>query len=298
MIWTLLWLVVTGISLADPPSPHGQPEGCAACHLPAASGASASEMQFTTGHPDGACRECHDRDPHQVGIVPNRVQVPQKMLLYGDKLSCMSCHDEPACEGETVSTANPNLFRGGPYASVGVLCSQCHVVTGVDRFNPHQAMAERDPSVCEHCHLEQPKETGAAPLKISGPNACLGCHVAAVHSGSEAHLVDAPPWALSGARKAGLPLDERGRIVCVTCHDPHPAASLGRGDRAVPGVALFPSRWVAEVLQAGIPEGTGAQDASLQSVVVEPDFLRRPLGNGALCQACHDPSHPAPGSSQ
>lgn len=283
----LLALVLTPALAAD--SPHGASGDCAACHVSVAEGTAPAAIEFAHGGPDRACKMCHEDDPHQVGMVPQRAEVPESMLLHEGKLACFSCHDEPACDGKPVDEADRYFFRGGPYRKVGELCAQCHQVTGLDRFNPHAAMEQAASSdeACEHCHLERPQPGGESALKVSGPNTCLGCHTSTEHAGSEAHMVEAPKWAAQGAAKNGLPLDGDGAIVCITCHDPHPPAALGRKPDPRLGGALFPSRWVAEVLAPELAGRGEAIRADAAPILEEPGYLRMSLGDGALCTACH-----------
>jgi predicted CXXCH cytochrome family protein len=271
---------------ADVRSPHGAPESCTLCHEAVPKGTPPEQIVFQGGSPDAACLQCHESDPHEVGLEPGRAEVPEDMLLVGGKLACLSCHDEPACDGQERGTYH---FRGGPYPSVGALCARCHQVTGTERFDPHQAMnlAPDDPTTCEHCHQEAPApDATGADLKVDGPNICLGCHVEATHAGSRSHLGPPPPSMVAAVQASGLPL-AREAIVCLTCHDPHPGASLTRSADLAKGVGrpLFPQRWLDTVLAPAL-EARG----DLVPKTVEPDFLRKPLLGGELCGSCHSAS--------
>jgi predicted CXXCH cytochrome family protein len=285
VILALLALLV-GPALADKGSnPHSAPDACAACHAPTVEGMPPEGIQFTTGNPNDACRSCHDEDPHQVDLTPRAdQQIPKYMLLLNGKVACFSCHDNPSCDGRTVDVQNdPYFFRGGPYPTMGGLCAQCHAVTGTQRFNPHKSMSE----ACEHCHLKVP-ETGAAEsdLKVNGPNICLGCHQEETHAGGRVHLGPIPEAMVATVEASGLPITSKHEIVCITCHDPHPGRVLGRLEEepATVGTDLFPKKWLDDVLAPAL-----AARGNFEPKTTEPDFLRRPLTDGALCKSCHTP---------
>lgn len=290
----LLLLIARPTPARDPRpgNPHGRPDACLQCHSDAARGTRPEAMTWSTGHPDATCRACHDDDPHQVGLLPDRTRPQEGMLLYEERLACFSCHDEPACDGRSVDPLDPDFFRGGPYDSQGELCARCHQVSGQDRFDPHGAMARGERGeVCEHCHLETPEpDAGEADLKIAGPNICLGCHPENVHVGSRAHLAPLDGAMARSAEAAGLPLHEDRRVVCVTCHDPHPSSlkASARERARREGLPLYPDSWWAQVVEPAFEERAEALGARLEPVRVESDYLRLSAADGALCMACHD----------
>lgn len=272
----------------DIKSPHGKDQACDLCHDPVDEGAAPEQIPFRAGGPDAMCKSCHEDDPHAVGMPPERAEVPEHMFLVDGELACLSCHDEPACEGEGISPADPYFLRGGPYDSIGGLCAQCHRVTGTERFNPHKAMAEdADPSeTCLHCHLEMPDpEDDRVDLKVDGPNICLGCHPESPHAGAETHLGPIPAVMQDPVRASGLPVRDDEEIVCITCHDPHPGGTVpGAADQGDVGEELFPPRWLTDVLKPALDER-----GHYTPKHTEPGFLRKPLQDGRLCQSCHTP---------
>lgn len=88
-----------------------------------------------------------------------------------------------------------------------------------DEDNPHEKMT-RSKSVCIDCHTQLPKAGEHAPdyFLVDAPSEnCLGCHGEYEHTGVREHAgQDAEP----------LPGDEKGKITCFTCHDPHPGGVL------------------------------------------------------------------------
>ncbi len=287
----LTLLVVPATTLAGD-NPHGQRGACASCHQTTSPGTAPEEILWTAGGPDSTCKTCHEEDPHQTGLVPDKTTPDPVMLMYSGLLACFSCHDEPACDGRRIEKLDPYFFRGGPYETEGELCARCHAVSGEARFNPHEAMADGQRSeVCEHCHLEAPDpEDESADLKIAGPNICLGCHRETVHLGSAEHLGPVSPKMARQADAAGLPLHDGDQVVCVTCHDPHPSIlksrTRDRSSRA--GLPVVSDDWRALVLDEALTERQDALGAPFDPVLTESDYVRMPIAQGELCRVCHD----------
>jgi len=273
-------------------NPHGSPTDCASCHEPTKPGTLPEQMVFNGGNPNDTCRKCHDDDPHQVDLVPDRTHPDPEMLLFNGKVACFTCHKDPACTGKPLVALDPYFFRGGPYQSQGELCGRCHALSGVTRFNPHKAMAEGDRGeVCLHCHLETPDpEDASADLKITGPNICLGCHRENVHAGSKLHLTQLGPNMVRRAEAAGLPVGDGDMVICVTCHDPHPSLVKSRTqDRARrTGLTIFAPGWQEEVMDEATADREERLGTSIKPVTVESDYVRLPLSDGELCMACHE----------
>ncbi len=286
----------------DEVSPHGNPDLCADCHAPFAPGTPLEAIVWTHGTADDTCRHCHEgAAPHEGGLGPadpedkTRAELPPDWPTVAGKLACLTCHDEPACDGKAVDPENVRFFRGGPYATVGELCARCHTVEQLGSYNPHEAMVERlgSTSVCEFCHQSaEVTEADREDLAVAAPRMCAGCHREdSVHAGAPVHLVTLDAAGLERARAAGLPLDQ-DRVFCGTCHDPHPAASLEeRKDRlAGLGRPLVPEGWSAEVLVPTMADRAASRGAVAEPRVAEPDYLRRPLAGGDLCRVCHLPA--------
>lgn len=74
---------------------------------------------------------------------------------------------------------------------------------------------------CETCHVSH-NMGGSLMLKAPLSELCLTCHPDRV-APSE-HKVDIVP----SMKVEKLPLDEEGRMTCVTCHDPHGTSKVVR----------------------------------------------------------------------
>jgi hypothetical protein len=282
----LLLLVLGGPAGAGPASPHGRGDACSTCHASPAGGA------FVRGSIVDTCNSCHDDRSHAVGMRPSRATVPASWPLTEGRLSCETCHDEPACEGDGVDKANPRFFRDGPYSTLGGLCATCHPATALATRNPHDEMRAQAPAeaagTCALCHASVPGREGTAiaPASIPGPVICAGCHATTRHAGLEEHMQPLSASMASRALAAGLPLDAGSRVSCLTCHDPHPAdvTAASAGKREWPGVAVVPDSWWTSVLGPSIAARSGGETGAVRT---SSDLLRLTLADGALCVACH-----------
>ena len=297
---TLLLVVACSVAAGDDiTSPHGLDQGCGDCHTER--DGKIEGANFRGGAADQACATCHRVSHHAVGMTPETVVVPADMPLDGGLMACFTCHDEPACDakpepnrqtgGRQTGDRQPERqlqLRGGPYPQAGQLCSKCHVETAQERYNPHQEMVENpdERESCAYCHPTDPTPGGSA-LRVDGPNQCAGCHRGSPHAGASHHAGTVDADMASSADRAGLPLAQGRRMVCLTCHDPHPAGRLDRSSgRASPvGAPLFPPRWASQVLAPALAD----RHPGAAPVAIEPDFLRRPLAGGDLCTSCHTP---------
>lgn len=150
----------------------------------------------------------------------------------------------------------PHWLRGGQVASPMMFCLHCHGEEEYRPFNVH-AQLEGDTmkvDTCLWCHNGVPDvslrpEGEALPaLRRESSAVCRSCHVVTSnHPAGGAHMGAAPTpemtWHMAAyemqatmrlpferllryARSAqrvprSMPLDDRGRITCYTCHNPH-----------------------------------------------------------------------------
>lgn len=262
-------------------SPHGRPDQCVACHTETDTEISGLRQPIVP-----LCRSCHpNADMHPVGIAPQHIQVPPTWPLEQGRLTCATCHQEPAHAtdkytghaGESINPTRP-WHRGGPYSTTSDLCYQCHTRTEYSRQDPHHPHDDR---TCTACHTKRPAE-GAAPdaaaLRLEGTRLCGSCHADTQHVGMDAHMgktMDSPPAALAFA--AG------NTVACWTCHDVHQHSALP-GPSTASIVENLQSRarntdWAQVVPQDATWPGQAPAD--------HPPMLALPLAEGELCRACH-----------
>lgn len=266
-------------------NPHGDAEGCAACHSEASVGTAPEEVSFTHGSADETCLSCHAADPHPVGMKPETATVPGVFPLVNGELACLSCHDEPACHGDA---ASPGLLRG-TYPNERGFCAACHVELTSVGFDPHQAMLDPAiPTRCLGCHDPVPADTGRAPATVQGDEICVACHQLSAHAGSALHRGPMEPEMAERAKAAGLPLTPQGELVCSTCHDPHPPGITQRS-REIPDSSPFPESWLEQVLAPSLEQRSPSIGLHAAPVAGDSALSRLPLEDGALCQACHTP---------
>jgi len=89
-------------------------------------------------------------------------------------------------------------------------------VAGAPERNPH----DFERSTCTHCHISVPVQGSALQRNVFRKNIdelCQECHAAALEDNIN-HRVGIRP---SMKVPADLPLNEKGEISCITCHDIH-----------------------------------------------------------------------------
>jgi hypothetical protein len=238
----------------------------------------------------GPCR-------HPVNVAPVRTTIPADAPLPEGRLACETCH--PALPAGTLRwTGDPRLT-----------CFQCHAREAFQRFYPHGADPQ-DPvgsRLCLYCHLQQPMPgTEGVKLRAGVRVLCQGCHRPVPHVGAAEHA-GVLGEAMDRRRRVSqdragvlLPLDEQGQMGCGTCHNPHdPAAIPGTepaGRIAPPEDPVVDPQLFGQVLVPTVDERTAraGTQVSIRKRNRSGSRLRLPLGNGALCLACHDVFGAAP----
>ncbi len=222
---------------------------------------------------------------HMVGMPMGDLTLPVGWPLEDDKIVCVTCHAEPACDPARNQEAP--YHRGGPYKDAFEMCWQCHDDEKLARSDPHHPTTVRsnDDSTCNACHTGRP-ETGASAadshLRLEGQKVCTNCHDEPEHAGSASHLgklVETPPG-------GEIALDVDGTITCWTCHEVHGdnanSKEIKREDAAI---ALrshaLSTDWKGQVSPEATWPGDEVKDPK------HPSLLALPLQDGQLCRACH-----------
>jgi hypothetical protein len=254
--------------LPDSTNIHHQVRYCTLCHENGAQGPIASQVRFGTDFRAG-CR-CHYNNPGDLRH-PSDVPLPPSMHLKDPssfprvegRITCVTCHSFAVlC---TPVDSQKSSLRGAPYPDRSAFCFRCHDEQQYARVNPHNQLDSAKHIIaekCLFCHTQKPDETSAtyASVKVIGgvQMLCQGCHnVGDQHPANKPHLVKPPleyqvrMRALEREYGIVLPLDENGKLTCITCHNPHDAGVISR---ALPG-----SKGAGETLRHRLPKNLCAE---------------------------------------
>jgi hypothetical protein len=174
---------------------------------------------------------------------------------------------------------------------------------------------EIDDKGCIYCHMETPDpsvdELGSdMAFRLPKEKLCYGCHLKTPHLNALTHQTEPAEEIRQVMHQAEkehevkLPLDDEGKIACITCHSPHqsgvidPGKAAGRVVEDQPvedGVVYSRSAWsrvfakdktqrlhelkVRQQMQAELPEYLRVEKEIL---------LRLSAKDGTLCLACHE----------
>ncbi len=203
---------------------------------------------------------CHGYDPgtyiHPVNVVPTeqkKDRIPDDMPLIEGKLVCSTCHDMYAqCQrDERTSLMNSNFLRGAPYPSRTTMCFKCHSKVQYQMLDPHDQLDEDGDIIevkCLYCHNELPNVRTARyeTIELVGNmvTICKRCHFNVDrHPAGQNHLrvpTDRTLNRMNGLelqRGIILPLDDDGKLTCVTCHNPHERGVLPADSRGGRGAS-------------------------------------------------------------
>lgn len=186
------------------------------------------------------CR-CHSESPgayiHPVNMTPTvekQKRMPPDFPLENGKVTCLTCHDiYRQCQKRLFER---NSLRGAPYPRRMNFCYNCHVKESYEPIDPHQQLNNNEEIVietCLICHKKKPDEKHATFKDVTFIGdielTCRRCHhIAGNHSGNHDHMKDIPSADgvkrikfVEGKFQTRLPLDENGKMTCITCHNPH-----------------------------------------------------------------------------
>ncbi|MDD5036181.1 MAG: hypothetical protein PHE55_15635 [Methylococcaceae bacterium] len=237
------------------------------------------------------------------------------------RLQCSTCHGQKNMEDrpfDEVDKKAADFLRGGPYQNLEAFCSQCHDAREYRRPNIH-LMLNADGSVkkdhCTYCHEEvnedrnRPHRPEELNLRLSAGRMCYGCHLKTPHLNALPHQAKPDEAMLkqmkASARQQGVifPLDEDGKVTCVTCHTPHepgvidpaknPAGRQVQSGNVKQGVVYLDHSWnevvredKRERLEALNRRSGGHHEIGYRRIQREV-LLRLPAKDGTLCQSCH-----------
>jgi hypothetical protein len=295
------------ITLPDVADPHGSAELCTECH------GSLSTGELDTSAPTmAACERCHpDTNFHLVDVEPEEIECPPELLLEGGVVACVTCHDEPACDGLPKQARGEDHFRDGPYRNTLDLCFRCHDRDDYQRTDPHRDLrtkdGERNNAVCIFCHQGVPEDEAdeaVSTLRVDPVELCKGCHAHQIHVGIPSHLKLLPDEMrptvdrFNAGTQQPIPIGPRGEVFCTSCHDPHPG--LEPVAVATPPAKLaklrqnnrdFRDRYTLPRLRSelgAISDADGRRLTLEDGPADKQGLLRVPADDGSLCMVCHD----------
>ena len=190
------------------------------------------------------CGRCHNSARgnyiHPVGLAPStgkKGTIPPDFPLMEGKLSCKTCHDIylqcqliPKKRNEERTS-----LRGAPFKKRTDFCFKCHNEKNYEMQDAHDQLSEKGEvfaKKCLYCHVEVPnnKKDGFKNIKLvkNIEAVCKGCHIIrGNHSGNFNHMVKPSAKFLKVMKQMEItfgiimPLDNKGKISCTTCHNPH-----------------------------------------------------------------------------
>ncbi len=263
---------------------HFNENYCTECHLQQATVGGSVRLRYNNY--TQTCR-CHGYAPdtytHPVDIplsAEKKAVIPAEFPLVDDKITCNTCHNMVLqCDPKyKLKHHNKTFLRTDSSMGRTFLCFQCHKEDQYKMLNPHTQLDTSgaiNPESCLYCHEIKPDEqhatlesrkNGEDTVHLVGDleTLCLRCHPNRIEShplnknhlvkpsenvASRMHWSERNLWIL-------LPLNNEGKITCITCHNPHE-----RG-----------------VIPTDKAASAGASDKGR---------LRKAWGGGSICVVCH-----------
>ncbi len=260
---------------------------------------------------------------HPVAIaIPDSMQVAEGLPLdENGEMVCDTCHgieNLKEIAPDEVDIDDPAFLNLGPYPTLTDFCYRCHEKTGHERYNLHQMLDEKgelDERGCVYCHEEttDPRQADQADeltFRLPKAKLCYGCHLKTPHLNSLSHQVEPDERIREVMRRTEreqgirLPLDDEGRVTCITCHSPHqagvidpdrPAGKLVEDGPVEEGITYRKTAWslvFARDKSMRLHELHSKQeqrfaDPAYQRVEKEI-LLRQSAKDGKLCLSCHE----------
>ncbi|MEE9355907.1 MAG: hypothetical protein V3U75_10005 [Methylococcaceae bacterium] len=259
---------------------------------------------------------------HVVDVKPSDAKKIPKALKLSPKgkLHCKTCHglkDIKDKNFEKVDKKAKNFLRGGPYPKLTDFCYRCHDKKANKRPNIHMMLDKKGEIKKEHClfcHkkvLKRDREIKLDEIKLRQPmeQICYGCHLKAPHFNAAEHQVKPKEKSMvkhlkKSSKRQGvfMPLSKKGKVMCITCHTPHPKGVLDAKKPAAKqvdntdlekGITYRKHSW-SEVYQndkverlAELQEKTGQRYKLGYKRLDKEVLLRLPAKDGTLCLSCH-----------
>ncbi|MET0081353.1 MAG: hypothetical protein ABW119_23105 [Candidatus Thiodiazotropha lotti] len=260
---------------------------------------------------------------HPVEIqLPAAMEIPEDFSLgeHGE-LICDTCHGIEKLEDIPLDQVDPDVesfLRYGPYKDLTDFCYHCHEEQGEQRYNLHvmlDSTGEVDDSGCTYCHTEIPDPRDDTPIeqmefRLPKAKLCYGCHLKTPHLNTLTHL-QKPDEAMikrialaEAELKVRLPLDDEGRVTCITCHTAHQSGVIdpqSAGGKSVEenliddGILYKQTAW-SRLFANDKAERISALKDEHQNQFVRPKYqrvekeilIRLSAKDGSLCLSCHE----------
>jgi predicted CXXCH cytochrome family protein len=255
-----------------------------------------------TGTNDKFCLQCHTKGcpvvhPTECKVIYTKcISVPPSFPTADGHLTCTTCHD--------MTSKNRYFLRSkGPLKNRFDFCFECHNPACYRKFNPHKTIASKLPweekkKACIYCH--------GVGAELEAYKACVGCHTETPHVGAPEHLfakkekvaelvkgkaeiVDInsmkelkPKIDLESLeRRKPKMILVKGKIACITCHNPHPQIAIPAPPE--------PKEW-AKVEKKDLDyklEKLRLDYNRFKLNVKGVKLMSYELQGGKLCQVCH-----------
>jgi hypothetical protein len=248
VVLSFFLLCASSFAVKEDFDPHFTGDYCDVCHeqIPQKDG----EKYLKYGGDYVQLCKCHNYTPgtyiHPVFIKPSEeklASIPADFPLDKGEITCKTCHDMyEQCQ------ANPRLrirakhhriermfLRGGTFSTRTEICFKCHDESKYKMLDPHNQLTVEGEIVtekCLYCHKDKPdlNTSSYRDIQLIGNLRvlCQRCHgLLNKHPANVNHFV--PPSnevyirmsILKLKYKIVLPLDDEGKITCITCHNPH-----------------------------------------------------------------------------